>query len=159
MKRNSKGFTLIELMIVVAIIAIIAAIAIPNLLRSRISANEAGAIGAMRTLSTAQQSYQSGAILDADADGIGEYAAAIGDLLAPAQGPAFIDPQLGAGSKSGYTFVTAAVAANPETSFTANGTPANVGVSGQRAFFVDESGVIRFDITGAAADVNDPPVS
>src|SRR2546427_7439811 len=59
MRRNSKGFSLIELLIVVAIILIIAAIAIPNLLRSRIAANQASAVGSLRTLNTANITYAS----------------------------------------------------------------------------------------------------
>ena len=74
MKASKKsGFTLIELMIVVAIIAIIAAIAIPNLLRSRMSANEAGAAGAMRTISTGEVAFQTAAFVDTDTDGVGDY--------------------------------------------------------------------------------------
>ena len=73
MRTHKSGFTLIELMIVVAIIAIIAAIAIPNLLRSRMSANEAGAAGAMRTVSTGEVGFQTAAFVDADTDGVGDY--------------------------------------------------------------------------------------
>lgn len=70
---NKKGFTLIELMIVVAIIAIIAAIAIPGLLRARIASNESSAIGTLRTLSTSELQFQQGAHADQDADGTGEF--------------------------------------------------------------------------------------
>ena len=59
MKQSSKGFSLIELLIVVAIILIIAAIAIPNLLRSRIAANQASAVGSLRTLNTSEVTYSS----------------------------------------------------------------------------------------------------
>ena len=73
MSRNAKGFTLIELMIVIAIIAIIAAIAIPNLLAARLSANETAAIATLRNIISSQAQFQQGAKADTDNDGSGEY--------------------------------------------------------------------------------------
>src|SRR5262245_394061 len=73
MSKRQSGFTLIELMIVIAIIAIIAAIAIPNLLAARLSANETAASATLRTLLSAQSQFQQSAKSDEDSDGTGEY--------------------------------------------------------------------------------------
>jgi prepilin-type N-terminal cleavage/methylation domain-containing protein len=138
MNRRKKGFTLIELMIVVAIIAIIAAIAIPNLLRSRIAANEAAAIGALRTLSSAQENYRNNS-------GTNVYGTLA--LLSGAT-PPYIDSALGSGISRGYTV---AIVGTPDAnSWAATALPNAVGTTGNRGFFIDQSGVIRFTTDGTA---------
>ncbi len=129
--RTEKGFSLIELLIVVAIIGIIAAIAIPNFTSSRIAANEAAAISAVRTICTAQFTY-------AATLGNGGFAATLGDLGGTT--PPMIDEQLSTGTKSGYGFETAGAG----MTFTVTATPSN-GNTGRRIFTANESGVIYAD--------------
>ncbi|NUM54965.1 MAG: prepilin-type N-terminal cleavage/methylation domain-containing protein [Candidatus Hydrogenedentes bacterium] len=157
------GFTLIELMIVVAIIAIIAAIAIPNLLRSRMSANEASASGCMRTISTGQAAFQTAAFVDSDGNGQGDYGT-LAQLADPDGGgstPPFIDTVLGSGNKEGYVYTVAVTlgAAAVTPSYTCTAVPSASGRTGYRQYFVDESGVIRFTSDGSAVSVASPPLN
>ena len=154
--RKEKGFSLIELLIVVAIILIIAAIAIPNLLRSRMAANEASAVGSLRTINTAAVAYST-------TYNIG-YPATL-PMLGPAASATsatadLIDSVLSAGVKSGYSFVYTAAAAvgGSVNQYTLTAVPSNAGVTGQRTFFTNASGVIRANAAGTA-DVNSTPIS
>jgi len=156
MRNRQKGFSLIELLIVVAIILIIAAIAIPNLLRSRMAANEASAVGSLRTINTACVTYST-------TYGIG-FPSALSNLTTSSSGvsstaAALIDSVLAAGAKSGYTFTYAAGSATNGVipTYTVNANPQVAGQTGQRSFFTDQSGVIRFNLT-AAATVSDSPL-
>lgn len=137
MIRSKKGFTLVEIMIVVAIIVLLAAIAIPNLLRARLSANEATAIAAMRTISTAAETFRAGQSPPA-------YPGNLSALSSTT--PPYIDSVLGGGNKSGYTFALTGAG----TTYTATAVPQTANVTGIRSFFVDQSGVVRVgtDISG-----------
>jgi len=132
MKLGKKGFTLVEIMIVVAIIALLAAIAIPNLLRARHNANESAAIASLRTISTAMESWRAA---QTPATYAGAGLAALG-----AANPPYIDATLAAGAKQGYGFVL--VVAGNLQQYTCTATPVTANVTGTRVFVVTESGVI-----------------
>jgi type IV pilus assembly protein PilA len=148
--QRQKGFSLIELLIVVAIILIIAAIAIPNLLRARIAANESSAVASLRTLNTAQISYNSSYPTVGFATTLASLA---GTSCTPpgSSGACIIDTQLAAGSKSGYSFALSGTSGTPNATYTFIASPLAPNQTGVRYFCSFGDAVVRFSTTSIAA--------
>jgi type IV pilus assembly protein PilA len=138
MGKQNDGFTLLEMMIVVGIIAVIAAIAIPNLLRSKMEANEASAVSDLRTIcagqiacSTTRQTFGDFTALVDESDGVGT---------------SFVETSWYEGRvKAGYTFTIPEADAD---SFICFADPVRLGVTGGRFFRIDNSGIVRYDASG-----------
>jgi type IV pilus assembly protein PilA len=146
--RKQEGFSLIELLIVVAIILIIAAIAIPNLLRARMAANESSAVGSIRTINTAMITYNS----TYPTVGFAANLATLGGTApcTPLQTNAcLIDSVLSGGTKSGYTFAATGAGGPPATQYYAKAVPVTLNQTGIRSFCSFEDAVVRVQPTGA----------
>jgi len=167
MRTKSSGFSLIELLIVVAIILIIAAIAIPNFLRSKVAANQASAVESLRTICTAEFTYSSTYNMG--------YTATLGYLGPPPSGSAgdishadIVDNVLSGtaaggstamtSTKAGYLFTySPGVAVNGQVlSFTVNADPVTRGTTGLNSYFVDQTGVVRQNATTQASAADSP---
>jgi prepilin-type N-terminal cleavage/methylation domain-containing protein len=157
--NRSRGFSLIELLIVVAIILVVAGIAVPNLLRSKMSANEASAVASLRSIHNAEATY----VTSYPNEGYASSLANLGGSSAVCSAPAgatssaacLLDQTLtnsGAVAKSGYlnTYATTTGSNGLNVGYTINADPVSRGGTGQRSFFMDESGVIRFDRSAPA---------
>ena len=156
--RTNDGFSLIELLIVVAIILIISAIAIPNLVRARMSANQSSAVESCRTITSAEVIYYT--------EYSNGFAPSLNALGGPAGGSAsalnaqLIDDVLSAGNKSGYLFTYSALSPDPSGAFqdyALNADPLAIGITGENHYFTNEPSVIHMN-TSATASVTDPPI-
>ncbi len=147
--RRTKGFSLIELLIVVAIILIIAAIAVPSFLRSRMAANEAAAVASLRTLNTAQVSYNSAYPTVGYASTLGALG---GTTCTPPDSTSacLIDTQLAGGLKSGYNFALTSVSGTPSSTYNLVATPTLVNATGIRYVCSFADTVVRASATAIA---------
>ncbi len=141
---KQKGFSLIELLIVVAIILIIAAIAIPNLIRARMSANEASAVGSVRSINTAEISYNAAYPDQGFSDTLAKLGSPAAACTPTTATGCFIDSVLTTGTKSGYTFAVTASGGTPKTGYSVVSNPVTANQTGVRSFCSFEDAVVRY---------------
>ncbi len=164
--RKQKGFSLIELLIVVAIILIIAAIAIPNLLRARIAANESSAVGSTRTVNTAEVAYNSAYPTVGFATALSSLTGTCTTSTVPTSTSAcLIDAVLAGGTKSGYSFALDNGGTGPtagiQGTYSMDSQPIAVNSTGVRYFCSAADGVVRYgasSFSGAACQSTGTPL-
>jgi type IV pilus assembly protein PilA len=146
--RRTNGFSLIELLIVVAIILVIAAIAVPSFIRSRVTANESAAAAAVRTVNTAQITYNSTYPTVGFASSLSNLAGSCTGTTIPTTASAcLIDSQLASGTRSGYTFTLGNATGTPASSYTVIAAPVLQNYSGVRNFCSFADAVVRYSMT------------
>ncbi|MGC1418385.1 MAG: prepilin-type N-terminal cleavage/methylation domain-containing protein [Candidatus Acidiferrum sp.] len=155
--NRQRGFSLVELLIVVTIILIISAIAIPSYMRSRMQANEASAVSSLRMINTAAITYFS----TYQQAGYPPTLASMGGVApctSTATSACMLDETVALGTKSGYAFAWESDGAVPSVAYTATATPISVGRTGQRMFCTDQTGVTRSDPSGSGCNAGSTPV-
>ena len=155
-RKHRSGFSLLELLVAVAVILIVSAIATPNLVRSKMSANEASAVGSLRAINAACANYSFtwGKGFPVSLSNLGP------GKPATANKADLIDGLLAGGSKSGYilVYVSSKPAGGKIATYTVNANPLINQKTGARYFFTDQTGVIRYDLA-AVATASSKPIS